>query len=290
MCQKISNLQSPISNLHSHKFAFTLVELSVVLVIIGLIVGGVLVGQSLIKAAEMRSVITELEYYKTAVNTFKIKYNALPGDMKDAQLFFGVSPYCGTADQGNHQYTGACNGGGDGYVFYTTVGGGSGIVYFGEEQFYFWQHLANAGMITGKYSGNSGAGHNYQDGVAGVNVPNAKLNNATWCAVASGTGWVFQRDYRNSLSIGSAKPEGSLGACPPTLLSRKEAYDIDTKIDDGLPAKGIAVVNNIQACSSVGNPAINYTNLNVDYALNTTAYGETSDAKVCALMFLNSFY
>jgi len=236
----------------------------------------------------MRSVITELEYYKAAVNSFIVKYNALPGDMRDAQSFFG-STTCTWNDQGNHQYTGACNGNGDGYVFYTTVGGGSGIVYFGEEAFYFWQHLANAGMITGKYSGNSGSAHNYQDGVAGVNLPKAKLNNATWCAVSSGTGWVFERDYRNSLSIGSSKPEGNLGACLPTLFSRKEAYDIDTKIDDGLPAKGRVVVNNIQSCSSVGNPATNYTNLNVDYALTSNPYGSSSDAKVCALMFLNSF-
>ncbi|MCC7259610.1 MAG: type II secretion system protein, partial [Alphaproteobacteria bacterium] len=40
---------------------FTLVELSIVMVIIGLIVGGVLVGQNLIKAAEMRATIQQIE-------------------------------------------------------------------------------------------------------------------------------------------------------------------------------------------------------------------------------------
>src|SRR5271155_2823005 len=63
---------------------FTLIELSIVLVIIGLIVGGVLVGQDLIRAAEVRATIAQIEKYNTAVNTFRGKYNALPGDMNAA--------------------------------------------------------------------------------------------------------------------------------------------------------------------------------------------------------------
>src|SRR6202167_3238935 len=60
---------------------FTLIELSIVLVIIGLIVGGVLVGQDLIRAAEIRATISQIEKYNTAVNTFRGKFNAIPGDM-----------------------------------------------------------------------------------------------------------------------------------------------------------------------------------------------------------------
>src|ERR1035438_2217859 len=62
--------------------AFTLIELSIVLVIIGLIVGGVLVGQNLIAAAGVRATISQIEKYNTAVNTFRTKYNnQLPGDI-----------------------------------------------------------------------------------------------------------------------------------------------------------------------------------------------------------------
>lgn len=53
---------------------FTLVELSIVLVIIGLIIGGVMVGRDLIKTSEVRSQISQIEEFKTAVNTFKVKY------------------------------------------------------------------------------------------------------------------------------------------------------------------------------------------------------------------------
>ena len=54
------------------------------LVIIGLIVGGVLVGQDLIRAAETRAQITQFEKYQSAVNTFRGKFNAIPGDMNVA--------------------------------------------------------------------------------------------------------------------------------------------------------------------------------------------------------------
>jgi len=64
--------------------AFTLVELSIVLVILGLLVGGTLTGQSLIHAAELRSVVKDYEKYKTAMHVFEDKYFALPGDMTNA--------------------------------------------------------------------------------------------------------------------------------------------------------------------------------------------------------------
>src|SRR5471030_1667850 len=83
---------------------FTLIELSIVLVIIGLIVGGVLVGQDLIRAAEVRATIAQIEKYNTAVNTFRGKYNALPGDMNaSTATAFGFSPRAtaGTAGLGD---------------------------------------------------------------------------------------------------------------------------------------------------------------------------------------------
>jgi prepilin-type N-terminal cleavage/methylation domain-containing protein len=71
---------------------FTLIELSIVLVIIGLIVGGVMVGKDLIKSAEIRKSINSLEQVNTAVNTFKMKYGCVPGDCTNTtSLFSGIS-------------------------------------------------------------------------------------------------------------------------------------------------------------------------------------------------------
>ena len=70
---------------------FTLVELSIVLVILGLLVGGVLSGQSLIRAAELRSITAQQQRFVTSINAFRDKYFALPGDMTNAQSFWGVA-------------------------------------------------------------------------------------------------------------------------------------------------------------------------------------------------------
>jgi prepilin-type N-terminal cleavage/methylation domain-containing protein len=59
---------------------FTLVELSIVIVVIGLIIGVVTAGQSLVRQAQIRSVLNDVNKYKTAWNAFKLQYDALPGD------------------------------------------------------------------------------------------------------------------------------------------------------------------------------------------------------------------
>ena len=70
------------------------------LVIIGLIVGGVLVGQDLIRAAEVRATISQIEKYNTAVNTFRGKYDALPGDISNAAQY-GFVARAGTQGRGD---------------------------------------------------------------------------------------------------------------------------------------------------------------------------------------------
>src|SRR4051812_26321723 len=65
------------------KSGFTLIELSIVLVIIGLITGGILVGKDLIQAAQIRATSSQVTKYSAAVNTFRIKYNALTGDIAE---------------------------------------------------------------------------------------------------------------------------------------------------------------------------------------------------------------
>ena len=71
-----SRIKSPL------KTGFTLIEMSIVLVIIGLIIGGVLVGRDLISAATVRAEISQIEKYKTVTRTFEEKYGyaqAQPG-------------------------------------------------------------------------------------------------------------------------------------------------------------------------------------------------------------------
>lgn len=79
-----------INNKKQNQAGFTLVELSIVLVIIGLIVSGVLAGQALIQQAKVRGQLRQIEELKTALGAFQAKYNFLPGDLPNPVRFFGA--------------------------------------------------------------------------------------------------------------------------------------------------------------------------------------------------------
>ena len=84
---------------------FTLVELAIVLVIIGLLIGGILAAQSMISNAKIKRLISEVQQYNTMIVLFKSQYNYWPGDYP--QNVFGVSP----------STTYVTNGNGDGIVW-----------------------------------------------------------------------------------------------------------------------------------------------------------------------------
>jgi len=155
----------------SRSRGFTLIELSIVLVIIGLLVGGILVGQNLIHAAELRSIITDVERLKTAINAFESKYDCLPGDCPNATDYFGTASVCpggpGTGTQ-------TCNGNGNGDIDFGATAGDPSIAG-NQELFLIWQHLSNAGLIAGSYTGFND-GINYYDAKVGVNVPASKIS------------------------------------------------------------------------------------------------------------------
>lgn len=208
------------------KTGFSLVELSIVLVILGLLVGGILAGQSLIRAAELRAVGTEYSRYTTAVMSFRDKYFALPGDMTNATSFWGVNAGCATAVAGTGTQT--CNGNGNGLVLGADPGGF-------QEHFYIWQHLANAGLIEGSYNG---VGPNYYD-CDPTRCPVGKISGSAWGVTTpslySGTtSWWWNDAIRTHFMFGRDNNGYPLGS----LLKPEEAWNIDKKVDDGMPGLG----------------------------------------------------
>ncbi len=148
------NDHSPLAT--RHHSGFTLIELSIVLVIIGLIIGGVLVGRDLIASSEIRAQIKQIEEFKTATNAFKAKYGYLPGDIpptETAQL--GFFTFTG-AYAGSTIYQAVCCSWG--YRYYS-FGNNDGQISR-TEQYVFWEHLSEAKMIPGEYGGTQG-GVNY---------------------------------------------------------------------------------------------------------------------------------
>ena len=77
---------------------FTLVEIAIVLVIIGLLLGGVLKGQEMIKNAEIRSVITDVRGLTTAMYAYRDRYNAIPGDDALGSTHTGIASSKGDGD------------------------------------------------------------------------------------------------------------------------------------------------------------------------------------------------
>jgi prepilin-type N-terminal cleavage/methylation domain-containing protein len=224
---------------------FSLVELSVVLVILGLLTGGILTGQSLIRAAELRSIPAEFQEYEAAIKTFEGKYFALPGDMNNATQFWGsasgVSCSMGESTAGNGTET--CNGNGDGSVTY----GGSTDEYV--EMFMFWQHLANAGLVNGQYTGRSDGIH-HEHAVIRTNVPASKFPNAGWSilgdmVINTGTAGdpnpvAYGATYKYPLYFGAQHSDYELHE---PILRPEEAWNIDKKMDDGVASTGRVVMD-----------------------------------------------
>jgi prepilin-type N-terminal cleavage/methylation domain-containing protein len=99
--------------------AFSLIELVVVLVIIGLIVGGITSGQNLIRSAQLQSVVTDKKKYESAIAAFQERYFQLPGDMNNATDFWGAAhtteATCVTTVSTGEE---TCNGDGNGKITY----------------------------------------------------------------------------------------------------------------------------------------------------------------------------
>jgi prepilin-type N-terminal cleavage/methylation domain-containing protein len=228
------------SGTSSLKSGFTLIELSIVLVIIGLLVGGILTGQSLIDAAAQRAQVTQITKYNTAVNTFRNKYGGLPGDLQDPQAtqfgFQSRGQYAGEGD-GNGILEGNC-----GNQAGWNRGGQQGC----GELAVFWQDLSTAGLIDT----NVPTGANYPSTTSATPwtslstmpsikswLPEAKLGNGQFIYVMSLNGnnyFVVQLVQAISWAVEST------GGYPwgRNAMTVQQAYNIDTKIDDGLPQSG----------------------------------------------------
>ena len=204
---------------------FTLIELSIVLVIIGLIVGGILVGQDLIKAAQIRATVGQIEKYNTAVNTFQTKFNGMPGDLNATTASgFGLLTMAGTTGRGD----------GNGLIDGTVTSPSAWC----QECGVFWVHLSQANLIDGSFSSTAAQ----LDAATPVAVPAASVSNIFPLAKigrgndilagsASGLNYYLITDILSAATTGSVTANG--------FLTPIEAYNMDAKLDDGMPVLGI---------------------------------------------------
>jgi prepilin-type N-terminal cleavage/methylation domain-containing protein len=232
----MDNVMLPRHPSYEKTQGFTLLELSIVIVIIGLIAGGILVGRDLIRAAKIRAQISQIQKYQAAVNTFRLKYNGLPGDLANPDAAaFGFSqrgPHPGEGD-GNGIIEGVGNGfGGD--------GNNSGVHETTGETAAFWVDLAAAGLIEGTFTSNSEYVYlsawlmpNSPDHPLAKHFPQAKLNSNLWV-------YVYSYQNANYLAISEIQAIDSFGMlyADRPAMTVQQAFAIDSKIDDGLPQSG----------------------------------------------------
>lgn len=209
---------------------FTLVEISMVLLVIGLVTAGILVGRNLIKASELRATVSQVEQIRTAVNTFKLKYGGLPGDLHDATIHW---PQTVNGD-GNSviSVVGTPDGDGDGQVEY--------------EYLRAAQHLSLANLIQGNFTGKVPdlASKFYE---IGTNVMPAKC-----CSRGGFVFWdnttsvpklltaISPAAFSNSkfLILGGIRNTNNIVPFHTAVLNPQDAYAIDNKNDDGKPIAG----------------------------------------------------
>ena len=123
----------------STEAGFTLVEIAIVLVIIGLLLGGVLKGQEMITQAKIKNIINDFNGVTVAVTSYQDRYRAIPGDDQNATARWTTqNPASGN---GNGIIAGLYN--------TNDTSGTGGAPAAGAESNLFWQHLRIAGFVPG---------------------------------------------------------------------------------------------------------------------------------------------
>lgn len=218
---------------------FTLVELAIVLVIIGLLIGGILAAQSMVSTARINSQVAQFQQFDAAVANFISKYNGIPSDV-DSMYTPAELPFL---------------------TWQTTLGNNTietryyqrfapQMYDFWGEQAYFWVHLQRSGFT--------------QDGATfTATVPSTGYSNSS---VSARNGPRLKIDKNASIIVGSLNGWGNIAGSTITsytigdfsevldeasgvnkdvafrgkyAISPTDGLAIDKKLDDGMPGDGM---------------------------------------------------
>jgi prepilin-type N-terminal cleavage/methylation domain-containing protein len=122
--------------MRSQQSGFTLVEIAIVLVIIGLLLGGILKGQELINSAKVKNLANDFRVIPTYIYAYQDKFKALPGDDANATTHMT----CTAPDT-------CTNGNGNG-----VINGNWNSATAGDESYEFWQQVRYANLAAGPTS------------------------------------------------------------------------------------------------------------------------------------------
>ena len=241
------------------KKGFTLVELSIVLVIIGLLIGGILVGQSLIQSASIASAVSQIQQYDAATVVFKDKYRALPGDAES----FG--------------------GDGNGAIDIGVIAAREFVSSIACEHTNFWNHILPQSFVGSACSGSGAAA---TTSGADKNVPLSKVGKSgsfyiTSALAITGAPQAITADIQNyyvmlaptqgqavisSFYRASATTSANSAATPQELLS------LDNKIDDALANSGNVISGRINSAFAADSTPLATCSSGASYEVDNTGY------------------
>ncbi len=205
---------------------FTLVELAIVMIIIGLLIGGILKGQELIANSQVTATIAQVKGIDAAVSTFRDKYSALPGDLNNATVRLSQCSVAPTVCE---------NGDASGRIDGRDANQAARI---GDETLQAFVHLAAGDLLSGI---DTAAGTD----AFGSALPEAKTGGGFWLAY-SDDGEVTNISAATEARAGHylvytgtvANIANENGALPPS-----RAAQMDRKLDDGSPTSGSVIAD-----------------------------------------------
>ena len=229
---------------------FTLVEIAIVLVIIGLLLGGILKGQELINSARVRNLADQNSGIQAAYYGFIDRYRQVPGDFPSA----GASTAIGTTIT---LPTSSDTNAGNGQIDNTL-----------EEAAAVWEQLSKANFIQGSYSpGGIPASETAYSANAPVNAFNGSIT------------LTRNADYTVDTGTASARLNLHLGANIPVNIAR----ELDVKVDDGVPNAGILRVTDPNSPWTTIHAADSTC---IDASTTPDAYDIAKDAQSCGVSYL----
>lgn len=280
---------------------FTLIEMSIVLVVLALLTTAAYQGLALIEGAQLRVLISEKKKYETAWNAFREQYDALPGDFSEGYAYFanGTNDICG--DNGGTDNP-TCNGNGNSIMELT-------------ESVRAFRHLDLAGVLPGvalpfNYTHDfyllPFPGEGSVDAVEFYNIP------GTQAMKAKEAGWVYTSYLGYPTDVIPTNWYGRTGnwlqfgeridnwvIMDGAALTQEQAHTLDIKIDDGFPIRGTMTamngsdnvnVNNVISPRCIVGPNVNYfrrdeTRIANDANDPTVVYNIDGDNKSCVVHF-----
>lgn len=209
-----------MNQMKQQQSGFTLVEIAIVLVIIGLLLGGVLKGQEMINSAKVKNMIGDFRSVSSLVYAYQDRFKAFPGDQNQNQLNdafgVGIAAACAPAGADCAQNNGRIDG-----TWLAGNANGTGVLT--DETSLFWQHVRQANLTTGPtlLADTAYRPRNADGGLIGVEMTGGQPP--------------FILNMR-----------GSFFVCSDGILGRY-VRQIDTTMDDGNTAGG-----SVQATISLG--------------------------------------